>query len=73
VAAQAVRRGARYLRGWYLPTKKNDLVKDFYETHGFKLVEKSDKGSLWEFALNNGCIRAPEWVTCHVFEEGLER
>ena len=73
VAAQAVRRGARYLRGWYLPTKKNDLVKDFYETHGFKLVEESDKGSLWEFALKNGCIRAPEWVTCHVFEEGLDR
>jgi FkbH-like protein len=73
VAAEAFHRGVRFLRGWYLPTKKNDLVKDFYKSHGFKLVEEREKGSLWEFGLNNGCIRSPEWISCHVLEEGMTR
>ncbi|MGH7928905.1 MAG: HAD-IIIC family phosphatase [Candidatus Binatia bacterium] len=73
LAEEALHRGTRYLRGWYLPTKKNELVKDFYEAHGFKVIEESEKGSLWEFELNHGCIRAPEWVTCHVLEEEMDR
>jgi FkbH-like protein len=71
VGAAASRKGARYLRGWYLPTKKNDLVKDFYKSHGFKLVEECEKGSLWELELGNRSIPAPEWVTCRVLEEGI--
>jgi FkbH-like protein len=73
VAAEALHRGVRYLRGWYLPTKKNDLVKDFYKSHGFTLIGEREKGSLWEFELNDGCIRTPEWITCRVLEEGMAR
>jgi FkbH-like protein len=73
VAAEAHHRGARYLRGWYLPTKKNDLVKDFYKSHGFKLIGEREKGSLWELDLSNGWTRTPEWITCRVLEEGMTR
>jgi predicted enzyme involved in methoxymalonyl-ACP biosynthesis len=68
VAAAARQRGARYLRGWYRVTKKNDLVKDFYKSHGFKLVEELEKGSLWELDLDEESIRAPEWVACRIAE-----
>jgi hypothetical protein len=47
---------------------KNDLVKDFYKSHGFKLVEELEKGSLWELDLNEESIRAPEWVACRIAE-----
>jgi FkbH-like protein len=73
VAAEALHRGARHLRGWYLPTKKNDLVKDFYESHGFKLIGEREKGSLWELGLHNGFIRTPEWITRRVLEEEMTR
>lgn len=71
VAAEALHRGARHLRGWYLPTKKNDMVKDFYKSHGFQPIDEREKGSLWELDLSNGCARAPEWITCRVLEEGI--
>ena len=68
MAAEALHRGARYLHGWYLPTKKNEMVKDFYPSHGFKAIEEREKGSLWEFELDNNCIPTPEWISCR-FEE----
>jgi len=71
VAVEALHRGPRYLHGWYLPTKKNDLVKDFYKSHGFKLIGEREKGSLWELDLSNGCVRTPEWIICRVLEEGI--
>ena len=68
IAAEALHRGARYLRGWYLPTKKNDMVKDFYKSHGFKLIEEREKGSLWELDLSNGWAGTPEWISCRIEE-----
>jgi FkbH-like protein len=68
IAMEARQGGARYLRGWYLQTKKNEMVKDFYPSHGFQLIEEREKGSLWELELNNGCIPTPQWISCR-FEE----
>jgi FkbH-like protein len=72
VAAEALHRGVRFLRGWYLGTKKNDLAKDFYKSHGFKLIGEREKGSLWEFGLNNGCIRTPEWISSRIEEASTQ-
>ena len=71
MAAQALNRGYRYLRGWYLPTKKNELVKDFYQSHGFKVVDAREKNSLWELDLSQGWTAAPEWISCRVAEEAM--
>ncbi|MGH7824308.1 MAG: HAD-IIIC family phosphatase [Candidatus Binatia bacterium] len=73
LAAEALHKGGRFLRGWYLPTKKNDLARDFYSSHGFKLMEQRDSSSLWELDLEDGLIRAPEWITCRILEEGITR
>ena len=36
------------IKGYYYPTKKNKMVKDFYSLHGFsKIDEDSDGNSIW--------------------------
>jgi FkbH-like protein len=53
VAAEARRRGARKLIGEYLPTKKNDMVREFYAKLGFDQTEISTDGSTrWELDLD---------------------
>lgn len=45
-------KGVKTLRGYYYPTAKNGMVRDFYEKQGFdKLSEKPDGSSAWTLAL----------------------
>ncbi len=37
-------RGVKELRGYYYPTAKNSMVKDFYEDMGFEMVSENDAG-----------------------------
>ena len=62
LAARALARGNRELKGWFLPTKKNAPAKEFYSSHGFVMVEQNDKGSLWRLDLSNSSISCPQWV-----------
>jgi FkbH-like protein len=55
-------RGGRYLRGWFLPTKKNAPASEVYPAHGFDLVRQDETGSLWELDLEYGQIAFPEWI-----------
>lgn len=47
------RRGIRSIRGYYYPTAKNAMVKDFYELQGFEKIYEDDKGNT-EWVLNIG-------------------
>lgn len=48
VAAEAQRLGAARLLGEYLPTKKNNMVRDHYRKLGFENIEtRDDGGSAW--------------------------
>jgi len=70
LAEAARERGARRLRGCFLPTKKNAPAKDFYRAHGFTRVPPAsgeDTGAeLWEAELSGPRavreLRCPEWV-----------
>ena len=43
------RMGISVIRGYYIPTAKNQMVKDFYGTMGFRLIEeREDKSTVWE-------------------------
>lgn len=48
------------LKGEYLPTKKNILVKDFYQEHNF--VNKPENSSWWEFDITQNEIKCPEFI-----------
>jgi FkbH-like protein len=62
VAVQARDRGAAWLEGWFLPTKKNAPARDFYPRHGFALAEERDGGQLWRLDLSRAELRCPEWI-----------
>jgi FkbH-like protein len=66
LAETARARGLRYLRGWFLPTKKNVPAKDFYAQHGFTLQSSNGEGSLWVLDLQRSRIECPEWVKLHI-------
>ncbi|HXU80834.1 MAG TPA: HAD-IIIC family phosphatase [Polyangia bacterium] len=66
LAEQARAAGARTLRGWYLPTKKNPPAKDFYSRHQFTAISETESGVLWEMDLAKGQITCPPWITMTV-------
>ncbi len=46
-------RGVKTLRGFYYPTAKNGMVRDFYEKQGFeKISEASDGSTIWTRAVD---------------------
>jgi FkbH-like protein len=62
IAAQARTRGAAWLEGWFLPTRKNAPAKGFYAQHGFGLAEEREGGQLWRLDLASADLRCPEWI-----------
>ncbi|HEX5323316.1 MAG TPA: HAD-IIIC family phosphatase [Capsulimonadaceae bacterium] len=66
LARDARERGASYLTGWFLPTKKNAPAKGFYASHGFVLDKERDGGALWRLDLAANEIACPEWVTLDI-------
>lgn len=53
LAQKARRMGIKKLVGYYFPTTKNSMVKNFYDLQGFtKTVEAEDGGTIWELDLS---------------------
>ena len=47
--------GIKNLRGYYYPTKKNAMVKDFYKEMGFVKVSENESGaSVWKLDISTG-------------------
>jgi predicted enzyme involved in methoxymalonyl-ACP biosynthesis len=45
--------GIRKLVGYYYPTAKNAMVKDFYATQGFTKISEDEAGNtVWEFEIS---------------------
>jgi FkbH-like protein len=66
LAEQARQRGATRLQGWFFPTKKNSPAKEFYGSHGFRVVEQAEHGTLWALDLAGQPLACPEWVKLHI-------
>ncbi len=46
--------GIRKLRGYYYPTAKNAMVKDFYSLQGFGKIAENEQGdTVWELSLTD--------------------
>jgi FkbH-like protein len=45
------RRGVVRVQGAYIPTAKNGMVRDFYASCGFELLEAGEEKSTWSFAI----------------------
>jgi len=53
LARLAVKRGCARLEGLYLPTAKNEMVRDFYARMGFTLTSENEKLREFELILKN--------------------
>ena len=52
---QCLETGTKTLRGYYYPTKKNAMVKDFYKEMGFVKVSEDESGAaVWKLDLSTG-------------------
>ena len=52
IFAYAARLGAKRVVGHYIPTAKNDMVKDFFKSFGFEKVQDNGAaGSQWALAV----------------------
>ena len=51
LAEKARLAGGEKLIGYYYPTAKNGMVRDFYSAHGFSLVDDADGNTVWEHSL----------------------
>ena len=50
---QCIKREIREIRGYYYPTKKNGMVKDFYQVQGFtKISEDSEGNTVWSMLID---------------------
>ena len=54
--------GIKSITGKYVPTGKNIVVEDFYEDHGFRLVEDIDGTTIWKLDMEKSSIKRPDWV-----------
>jgi FkbH-like protein len=54
--------GAKYLQGWYLPTKKNAPVRELYPSHQFRQIASQDGATLWSLDLEEAGIACPDWI-----------
>ncbi|MEX0618129.1 MAG: HAD-IIIC family phosphatase [Pseudohongiellaceae bacterium] len=61
VTSQLRNRGAKELRGYYSPTKRNHIVRDFYSEQGFDAVENRASGER-VFRLVLAETQVPVWA-----------
>ena len=52
--AEARRRGLKEIKGYYYPTAKNKMVKEFYGLQGFRLESEDGEGnSVWSLMVED--------------------
>lgn len=56
-------RGVARVRGVYVPTAKNAMVRDFYDSCGFSLVGDEGSGTIWSFAIGETAPPRSTYVT----------
>jgi FkbH-like protein len=54
----AAARGCRFLRGTFVPSGRNQLVKDLYARFGFERVSEEDGVTSWQYDLDSGPIES---------------
>jgi FkbH-like protein len=69
IAEEARAAGAERLIGWYVATKKNAAVADFYRSHGFTCTADQNGESRWEFDLLAATITPPAWIERRILRE----
>ena len=66
LVAKCQNRGITRLKGYYYPTVKNGMVKEFYLQQGFTKVKEDDKGNTeWELDVSKEYIKKNKVIEVH--------
>ncbi len=58
VVIKCIERGIKSIRGYYYPTAKNAMVKNFYELQEFTKISEDDAGNtVWEYQIHDGYVK----------------
>ncbi len=67
---ESVKKGIKKLAGYYYPTAKNAMVKDFYSTQGFTKVDEGKDGStVWEFIITDNYSKKQDVIDVNTGEQ----
>lgn len=70
LVSQARTKGIRKIIGYYYPTTKNSMVKDFYQLQGFtKIFEDERKKTIWEFDITDNYEKKQNVIEVKTKEE----
>ncbi len=69
LAEKSKAEGARFLQGWFFPTRKNAPVRELYRSHQFKPIAGRDGATLWSLDLAEADIACPQWIDLCVASE----
>jgi len=61
IVSMAGKRGCKSITGLYIPTRKNEQVKDFYEKKDFIPLETNSNMSKYVFSLEDKSINVPDY------------
>jgi predicted enzyme involved in methoxymalonyl-ACP biosynthesis len=52
---ECIKRGIKTIIGYYYPTAKNKMVRDFYSIQGFdRIKEDADGNTIWKLDISSG-------------------
>ena len=54
---RCIERGVTELIGYYNPTAKNSMVKEFYKLMGFELILEENNSSIWKLKISDGYVK----------------
>ncbi|HLC50567.1 MAG TPA: HAD-IIIC family phosphatase [Candidatus Nanoarchaeia archaeon] len=61
IMKDAKSRKAKMLKALFIPTKKNEVAKDFYKNNGFVLKERKNGAEMWQYNLSKK-YSAPNFI-----------
>ena len=62
-AARCSERGIGQIYGYYYPTRKNGMVKDFYKEMGFeKISEDAVFNTVWSLDITKGYLKRNKFI-----------
>ena len=62
VIKEAEKYGAKRIKGWIFPTRKNIPARDFYQKHGFLLAGENEGAMQWRLELSGNTVKCPLWI-----------
>jgi FkbH-like protein len=63
IVSAAIAKGAKKIRGFYYPTAKNAMAKNFYEIQGFTRISEDESGNaVWELDVSGGYANKNKYI-----------